>query len=460
MGITVPANANSIVTSYPAGGALLDTKKVSPSMVKVTDTELPASIDLSYWAMPVGDQGQVASCVAWAINYGMMGWFSRYQNISLSGTSFAPMYVYSQIHDNNDSDGGGAYPADAYTVSNTQGVDTQSHYLPQGDFDWKDKPTAAEKENAAQNKSSKMVILYNTGIALGPPADNIIKASLANFRPVALTIPVYHAFDVLNATNYSLDARQVVPSTFRGLHAVLAVGYDTTGVIIENSWSTNWGKQGYAHLNWSFIEQYTYEASTMEGLQAAPVPPAPEPQVPSAPSSLTISANNVNTATIYWHPPDGDAIITGYRISQNGVGAYSKVVSYNSRLYKFTSLKPNSKYIFSVSAIDVFGSSPPISITTTTRPALSSPQRLSVTRNRTERFMTVHWYTPAYNGGYPIARYRVTITHGKWTHYRIVSASTRSQKFNSLHRGYTYTFTVQALTANAVSSVALGHARL
>src|SRR5690349_5575804 len=34
--------------------------------VKAAAADLPASVDLTPWAMPVGDQGSVGSCAAWA----------------------------------------------------------------------------------------------------------------------------------------------------------------------------------------------------------------------------------------------------------------------------------------------------------------------------------------------------------------------------------------------------------
>ena len=44
-----------------------------------------------------------------------------------------------------------------------------------------------------------------------------------------------------------------------GGHAVLAVGYNKNGVIIKNSWSTEWGEQGFAVLSWEDLgKQFIY----------------------------------------------------------------------------------------------------------------------------------------------------------------------------------------------------------
>src|SRR5260370_946727 len=39
---------------------------------------LPASVNLRQWAVTPGNQGPVGSCVAWAIDYAMLGWYSRF----------------------------------------------------------------------------------------------------------------------------------------------------------------------------------------------------------------------------------------------------------------------------------------------------------------------------------------------------------------------------------------------
>jgi hypothetical protein len=80
---------------------------------------LPAAVDLSAFAPPVGDQGQVNSCVMWAIDYAMMGWYANRQ--SHLGAPYAPMYAYSQIQDKYGWWDDGAYSHDAYDIAQEQG---------------------------------------------------------------------------------------------------------------------------------------------------------------------------------------------------------------------------------------------------------------------------------------------------------------------------------------------------
>ena len=64
-----------------------------------------------------------------------------------------------------------------------------------------------------------------------------------------------------------------------GYHAVTALGYDSTGVRIENQWSSGWGARGFATLSWSFVDQYVFQATSVGSL----VPPAPAPGVSASP---------------------------------------------------------------------------------------------------------------------------------------------------------------------------------
>src|SRR3954453_2101420 len=68
--------------------------KATAQDVHTAAADLPASVDLTPYAMPVGDQGQVGSCAAWAADYSSMGYWMNKQGIA--GGPLAPMYTYSQ----------------------------------------------------------------------------------------------------------------------------------------------------------------------------------------------------------------------------------------------------------------------------------------------------------------------------------------------------------------------------
>jgi hypothetical protein len=214
---------------------------------------LPATVDLSQYNPPVGNQRGLGSCVSWATGYYLRGWYAKrdgyYPTGGAGGTgSFAPMYVYSQLtHGQNV----GTYFKDNLNIIQ-QGIDTRADYV-QGDYDNWDLPTAAEYANASHYK------LASYSDVGGSNLQNWIEASIAGGNPVAIGIPVYPEFDAASATN-PLVGLPKPGERSRGGHAVFASKYDANGLWIENSWGTGFGLHGYAELSWSFVNRYAFEA--------------------------------------------------------------------------------------------------------------------------------------------------------------------------------------------------------
>ncbi|MDH2445148.1 fibronectin type III domain-containing protein [Amnibacterium sp. CER49] len=421
------------------------TKAVGAAPFTATST-LPSSVDLTPWTMPVGDQGQVGSCVEWAIDYGMMGWYSKRLG---KPTPLAPMYVYSQVHLSNSSDGGGSYSQDAYDIGTRQGVDTRDHYW-QGGSSFTTPPTWSEKLSAAHHKAFAGQYLYS-GVP-GSGAVWAIKTQLAQGHPVALGFEAYDAFMRLDSTHYTLDANDIDPYTYDGGHEVLIVGYNASGVRIQNSWGTSWGQKGFANLHWNFVEQYSDEASYIPGLVATP----------SVPMHVTAS-NTASTETLTWAPPvsDGGAPVTGYHVTRDGtdtrgVGAWSTTLPATARSVTIRTLFPNTAYHLRVSAINTIGSGPSHTATVTT--GLGAARYLHASGDAATGLATVSWTAPATTGGLAITRYRVARTGtdvnggGPWG--TVVSASARTFSFKLLRVGYPYSITVQPITATQSGPVA------
>jgi hypothetical protein len=259
---TVAAAQHGMGLKRSAGAVVAPTAGLRAlATIGATTGALPAAVDLTKYAEKVGDQGQVNSCAAWAIGYAMMGWFARSQGHT--GVPYAPMYVYSQVNGGHD---GGSSPADVMDVLRDQGIDTAAQYAvnrTQSTFNWSKLPTAAERKAAAANKTTGWVTLYNTYNSPGAVAVTALKRTLASGRPAAVAIAVYSNF---------MNAHGTTPVTTTGLgrllgyHEVLAVGYDSRGLRIQNSWGTGWADKGFTTLDWNYVAQYSYEAETIGGL--------------------------------------------------------------------------------------------------------------------------------------------------------------------------------------------------
>ena len=193
---------------------------------------MPASVDLTADAPTVGDQGWVSSCVSWAIDYALMGWYLHHDG--RTGAPLAPMYTYSQLVDGQNV---GTYFSDTFDIAQEQGVDTRSHYT-QGDYDYVSLPTEAEVANASHWRISGYESL---GIGYDP-ADTkaTLQAAMAAGKPVVLGIPVYDNFFDVSAAHSDYSS---VSGSYEGGHTITAFGYDAYGVTIENSWGAGLGRR-------------------------------------------------------------------------------------------------------------------------------------------------------------------------------------------------------------------------
>ncbi|WP_269329998.1 IPT/TIG domain-containing protein [Kineosporia babensis] len=231
---------------------------------------LPASVDLRAYAVPVGNQGAVDSCVAWSQGYAIAGWYAN--RYGKGGQPFAPMYMYSQIKVSNSGGGGGAYSVDGLQLLDDQGIAPKAKYSGD-DYDFRTAPTSGDRLAAAPYKMAGFNMLYAGNTSPGSTntaKNNAIKAALAGGDPVYLALPIYNEFDYLNAPGHDnvLEASEVAGQSERGGHAVVAMGYDSTGIQIQNSWGTGWGNAGYGTLAWDFVGQYVREAATLGGFES------------------------------------------------------------------------------------------------------------------------------------------------------------------------------------------------
>lgn len=274
----------------------------------------PASVDLSQYAPPVGDQGSVASCAAWATGYSLRGWYAKrdgYFPAGGSGTtgSFAPMFLYSQIvHGQNI----GTTFGDNFSIQQGQGIDTRADYT-QGDYNYTTLPTSAETAHAAPVKIDSYEIVEGPGGFLGSPLQTYIQTKLAGGDPVALSIPVYPEFDAASPTNYVVTAPKA-GETSRGNHAVAAFKYDATGVWIENQWGTSFGLNGWAELSWDFINRYANEATSI---------------VPLSPLKRFFNS----TTRTHWVTRNENAVSSSYHFESTLGKLYTKQVLGTAPLY-------------------------------------------------------------------------------------------------------------------------------
>jgi hypothetical protein len=205
----------------------------------------PPAVDLSQGAPSPGDQGQTGSCAAWATGYSSMGWWAA--KSGLGGAPFAPMYLYAQ-EVQGQCDQGTSIEGNLDLLQQ-QGIDTTADYEPmEQNLDCATQPSAQEQSAAAA-----YAISGYQQLDLSSDPRGAIEQALAAGIPVVLGILAYD--ELMNATAQSfLVGPPAAGSQLYGGHAIAAFKYDDKGVWILNSWTDQWGYQGWAELSWDFIE--------------------------------------------------------------------------------------------------------------------------------------------------------------------------------------------------------------
>ncbi|MGN5516742.1 peptidase C1 [Xanthomonas hortorum pv. gardneri] len=206
---------------------------------------LPASVDLRGFAIEPGDQGQVNSCASWSTAHTLGGWYANAGKQAVK--RFAPMYLYSQVNNGVDE---GSYIETNLDTALLQGIDTEQHYS-WGNYNWKNKPTAADRASAANHRTpyKKYTVIYSGSGNGKAPLIEQIKRALAASTPVVIGFNTRQGFDDLGANEVDNDTT----SPINGGHAVVALGYNQSGLIIENSWGENWGSRGFGTLSWEVV---------------------------------------------------------------------------------------------------------------------------------------------------------------------------------------------------------------
>lgn len=245
---------------------------------------LPTQADLSTNMPPVGDQGAIGSCVAWAVGYATASQTanSLYQwGFNSTDTIASPAWLYGrtlEVERRQSSCGDGTYPADALNI-----------LMQEGCASWTTVPY--NDRQCFFNLSGYQTESFRIGSyqAIKPATDhNMIKSSLAAGKPVIIAVMLNQDFG-----NYRTGVYRSNPSSGgMGGHAMVIVGYDDGrgAYKIMNSWGTGWGEGGFCWWAYKDIAEYLWEAYTVEPARNPSPKPGPNPQPQSGISGEILDA--------------------------------------------------------------------------------------------------------------------------------------------------------------------------
>jgi len=234
------------------------------------NVQLPNQADLSAEMPPMGDQGQLGSCTAWAAGYAgatytaakAYGWAP-----TSSDRQASPGYLYNTLLATDNLDcGSGTYIATAMNLLVSTGcasLQVQPYY----DDQCLD-PAAADAANFRIGSFNRV-----------DPADrNAVKGELAQGRIIVIGATLDD--DFMNYTGdavYQGSGAPLQQGSVHAAHAMACVGYDDArgAYRIMNSWSTQWGDRGFMWMAYETFERSVFEAYSVQpaGDREPPIDP-------------------------------------------------------------------------------------------------------------------------------------------------------------------------------------------
>jgi C1A family cysteine protease len=258
-----------------AGTRRSDYGALPPRTIGNDRTVFPTRVDLSRYAPPVGDQGWVSDCVAWAAVYTLAGWYINKEHLPTDYLS--PMFTYSQVinHKGKASDTGAW---DSEILSTTQHGMLPLGSYPQGNYAWGATPTPSQVAAASHWTVTGITYYPSQPPQVGDPrtfhtnanyARSIVETALAAGHPALLGIGVYPNLDNATPATAWIAPTPADPTRLLGYHELVIMGYDNAGAWVQNSWGTSWGLNGLAEICWPYLEANVTDIVTLDGLRVA-----------------------------------------------------------------------------------------------------------------------------------------------------------------------------------------------
>ncbi|MBO0933841.1 C1 family peptidase [Fibrella aquatilis] len=253
-----PAEGDNTVSTGWLGNENLSSVPVTTNFGFSASGNLPASVDLSQYLPPIGDQGQYGTCVAWATAYYaktmIEGLAYNYTSTQLANRSYqiSPRDLFTSLPDSKKGKKcGGTLFDDAMSLLQQRGAATLATvpYTNLGDCS-----AATASASWATEAAKHKIKSYRTI----DPSIATIKQQLANKVPVVLGAKLSDNFMTWNSDNVLSSNTTYTRVGQHAYHALTIVGYDdrkgANGAFkVVNSWNTNWGSKGIIWIDYNFL---------------------------------------------------------------------------------------------------------------------------------------------------------------------------------------------------------------
>lgn len=244
-------------------------------------TELPTKVDLKPFCPQVGHQGDIESCVGWAVGYGALTIQRAIRDDvkdkgAITQNASSALYIYNQVKQGENCRSGSKI-SDAMDFVTKNG-DCLAQSFDRNINDCSTMPNAALQTEASSYAASDFMTLFSTDEDAGTKVLKVQKA-LANNQPVVIGLNILKNFPT--AKGVKTWRPDIGNQTYGGGHSVVVVGYDEfRGAFqIMNSWGNDWGENGFIWIRYKDFATYCKYAYVMhlgeKGISSAPIEVTP-----------------------------------------------------------------------------------------------------------------------------------------------------------------------------------------
>lgn len=285
--ICLLALLEAIEAQQPVTGLILDDEAYDtiarlPAYDGSKDLPLPRQVDLSSYCPEVRHQGDIYSCVGWAVGYGALTirrairekWTDR---TTITANAYSALFIYNQIREGNCRQG--SRLSKAMELLKERGDCPASVF----DFDIENcerLPDPSVLQLARRDTISDYLALFGSEEEAEAKIWKV-KRALAQSEPVIIGMAIRQNFLQLRNARYWWP--KLGNTTPAGGHALTVVGYDdeSRSFLLFNSWGTEWGDRGYIRMKYADFAEHCKYAYMLVGEAAETVKT-------SAPESLTV----------------------------------------------------------------------------------------------------------------------------------------------------------------------------
>jgi C1A family cysteine protease/transposase-like protein len=224
--------------------------------------DLPRWYSLRPYTPIPQNQGNINSCIGWALGYAALTTQKAYKKGEtdrqlITEGAYSALFIYNQIKDGNCLSGAYVHKAAAFLQQNGD-CSTKQFDDPPTNCD--KVPEATLKSEAQNNALKDFVALFNRKTDAKTTVMRT-KRSIAEGKPVVVGMRIKDSLKKLTKTNAIWKPIDNASDNILGGHALCVVGYnDSLGVFeIMNSWGDKWGDNGYFFMNYKEYALYVFQ---------------------------------------------------------------------------------------------------------------------------------------------------------------------------------------------------------